>query len=157
MMNSVDGENSVAAGEKKVELVPPVFAADLAPNIWAGFDSTCDFILRSHAALTAQIASLATRIDAMGDATARAPVQPPPAAQPRDVVQRPVAPAYDGELANDADYAPQQQPFAARPAGAPRVQPHDRDRVGHAGRVSLDDGGLGCIKFSIPPFSSDRT
>jgi hypothetical protein len=87
MMNSVDGENSVAAGEKKVELVPPVFAADLAPNVWAGFDSTCDFILRSHAALTAQIASLATQIDAMGDAIARAPVQPPPAAQPRDVVQ----------------------------------------------------------------------
>jgi hypothetical protein len=33
MVNSVDGENSVAAGEKKEELVPPVFAADLAPNV----------------------------------------------------------------------------------------------------------------------------
>jgi hypothetical protein len=82
MVNSIEGENSVAVGEKKEELVPPVFAADLAPNIRAGFDSTCDFILRSHAALTAQIAQLATRIDAMGDATARAPVQPPLAAQP---------------------------------------------------------------------------
>jgi hypothetical protein len=51
MVNSVDGENSIAAGEKKEELVPPVFAADLAPNVRAGFDSMCDFILRSHAAL----------------------------------------------------------------------------------------------------------
>jgi hypothetical protein len=117
MVNSVDGENSVAAREKKEELVPPVFAADLAPNVRAGFDSTCDFILRSHAALTAQFAQLATRIDAMGDATARAPVQPPLAAQPHDVVprrpaeihdHRPVAPAYDGEIDDDADYVPQQ-------------------------------------------------
>jgi hypothetical protein len=74
MVNSIEGENSVAAGEKKEELVPPIFAADLAPNVQAGFDSTCDFILRSHAALTTQIALLATRIDAMGDATAPAPV-----------------------------------------------------------------------------------
>jgi hypothetical protein len=51
MVNSIDGENSVAAGEKKEELVPPVFDVDLVPNIRAGFDSTCDFILRSHAAL----------------------------------------------------------------------------------------------------------
>jgi hypothetical protein len=56
MVNSVEGENSVAAREKKKELVPPVFATDLAPNVRAGFDSTCDFIMRSHAALTAQIA-----------------------------------------------------------------------------------------------------
>jgi hypothetical protein len=41
MVNSVEGENSVATGEKKEELVPPVFAADLAPNIHAGFDNTC--------------------------------------------------------------------------------------------------------------------
>jgi hypothetical protein len=165
MVNSVDRENSVAAGEKKEELVPLVFAADLAPNVRAGFDSMCDFIFRSHAALTTQIALLATRIDAMGDATARAPVQLPPAAQPRAMVQhrpaeihdhRPVAPAYEGELANDANYAPQQRQFAARPAGAHRVQQHDRDRVGHAGRVPLDDGGLGRIKLSIPPFSGDR-
>jgi hypothetical protein len=116
MVNSIEGENSVAAGEKKEELVPPVFATDLAPNVRAGFDSMCDFIMRSHAALTAQIAQLATRIDAMGDATTRAPVQPPPAAQPHDVVprrpaeihdHRHVAPAYEGELADDADYAPQ--------------------------------------------------
>jgi hypothetical protein len=125
----------------------------------------CDFILRSHAALTAQIAQLVTRIDAMGDATACAPVQPPPTAQPRNVVQcrpakihdhRPVAPTYDGELHNEADYAPQQRPFAIRPPGAHRVQPHDRDRIGHAGHVPLDDGGLGRIKLSIPPFSGDR-
>jgi hypothetical protein len=74
MVNSVDGENPVAAGEKTEELVPPVFAANLAPNVRASFDSTCDFILRSHAALTSQIAQLATWIDAMGDATGRAPM-----------------------------------------------------------------------------------
>jgi hypothetical protein len=165
MVNSVEGDNSVPAGDIPMELVPPVFTEDLAPNIRAGFDSTCDFILWSHAALTAQIAQLATRIDAMGDPIARAPMQPPPATQPRDVVQRrpaeyygprQVAPAYEGELADDANYAPQQRPFAARPAGAPRVQPHDRDRVGHAGRVPLNDGSLGSIKLSIPPFSGDR-
>jgi hypothetical protein len=49
MVKSVEGDNSVAAGEKKEELVPPVFATDLAPNVRAGFDSTCDFIMRSHA------------------------------------------------------------------------------------------------------------
>ena len=61
------GENSVAAeGEpKEPELVPPVFAEDLAPNVKAGFDSTCEFIKQSHAALSAQIARLSTRIDAM--------------------------------------------------------------------------------------------
>jgi hypothetical protein len=116
MVKSVEGNNSVADGEKIEELVPPVFAADLAPNVRAGFDSTCGFIMRSHASLAAQIAQLATRIDAMGDATARAPVQPPPAAQPCDVVPRrpaeyydprQVAPTYDGELADDADYVPQ--------------------------------------------------
>jgi hypothetical protein len=69
---------------------------------------------------------------------------------------RQVAPTYEEELADDADYAPQQRSFVARPAGAPRVQPHDRDRVGHAGRVPLDDGALGRIKLSIPPFSGDR-
>jgi hypothetical protein len=165
LVQSVEGNNSVADGEKIEELVPPIFTTDLAPNVWVGFDSTCDFIMRSHAALTAQIAQLATRIDAMGDTTARAPVQPPPAAQPRDVVpcrpakihdHRPVAPAYEGELADDADYVPQQRQFAAHPAGAHHVQQHDRDRVGHAGRVPLDDGGLGRIKLSIPPFSGDR-
>jgi hypothetical protein len=113
-----------------MELVPPVFAEDLAPNVRAGFDSMCDFILQSHVTLTAQIAQLATWIDAMGDTTARAPVQPPPAAQPRDVVQRrpaeyydpqQVAPAYDGEHADDTDYAPQQLPFATHPAGAPSL------------------------------------
>jgi hypothetical protein len=87
MVNSNSGENFVAAGADPKELVPPTFALDLDPNVRVGFDSTCDFIPCSHAALTTQIAQLATRIDAMGDATARAPVQPPPAAQPRDVVQ----------------------------------------------------------------------
>jgi hypothetical protein len=67
------GRKFSSAGEKKEELVLPVFAADLAPNVRAGFDSTCDFILRSYAALTAQIAQLAT-IDVMGDATSYAPV-----------------------------------------------------------------------------------
>lgn len=83
---------------------------------WAGFDSTCDFIRRSHAALTEQIAQLATRIDALGDAPARA--------QPQDVVHRRptdqqnrhlVGYAADGELDYDA---PKQHPFVARPAGA---------------------------------------
>jgi hypothetical protein len=44
MVNSNNGENSVAAGEKKEELVPPIFAADLAPNVHAGFDNTCVYI-----------------------------------------------------------------------------------------------------------------
>jgi hypothetical protein len=117
MVNSIEGETSVAVGEKKEELVLPIFAVDLAPNVRAGFDSMCNFILRSQAALTSQIAQLATRIDEMGDATSRAPVQPPLAAQPHDVVprrpaeihdHRPVAPAYEGELDDDTDYVPQQ-------------------------------------------------
>jgi hypothetical protein len=95
MVKSVEGDNSVADGEMIEELVPPIFATDLAPNVRAGFDSTCDFILRSHAALATQIAQLATRIDAMGDATARAPVQTPPATQARVVVQRRPAEYYD--------------------------------------------------------------
>jgi hypothetical protein len=33
MVKSVEGDNSVADGEKIEELVPPIFAADLAPNI----------------------------------------------------------------------------------------------------------------------------
>jgi hypothetical protein len=37
--------------EKIEDLVTPIFAADLAPNVRAGVDSTCDFILHSHAAL----------------------------------------------------------------------------------------------------------
>jgi hypothetical protein len=56
MVKSIEGDNSVADGEKIEELVPPIFAANLAPNIQAGFDSMCDFIIQSHAALTAQIA-----------------------------------------------------------------------------------------------------
>jgi hypothetical protein len=56
MVRLANGDNSVAEGEKTDELVPPIFAADLASNIRAGFDSTCDFILRSHTAFTAQIA-----------------------------------------------------------------------------------------------------
>jgi hypothetical protein len=95
MVKSVEGDNSVADGEKIEELVPPSCATDLAPNVQAGFDSTCDFILRSHAALATQIAQLATWIDAMGDATARAPVQTPPAAQPRAMVQRCPAEYYN--------------------------------------------------------------
>jgi len=53
---SVDGQNSVAAGAQTEDLVLPVFAEDLAPNVRAGFDSTCDLILQSHAVPTAQIA-----------------------------------------------------------------------------------------------------
>jgi hypothetical protein len=163
MVNSTEGDTSVTQGEKKAELVLPVFAEDLASNVRAGFDSTCELILQSHAALTAQITQLATRIDALGDAPAHAPVQPPPAAPLRDVVQRRpadnhdrrlLAPADDGDLQDDAHYI--QRPFAARPAGALREQLPDRDRFGHAARVPLDDGGLGRIKLSIPPFSGDR-
>jgi hypothetical protein len=74
MVNSKSGENSMAAEEKKEDLAPPIFAEDLDPNVRTGFNSTCDFILRSFAALTEQIALLATRIDTMGDATAHAPM-----------------------------------------------------------------------------------
>ena len=105
MVNSVQGDNSEAAGEKKEELVLPVFDPELAPNVLAGFDSTCALILQSHKALSAQIAQLATRVDALCDVPARAPVQPPPAAQPRDVVQR--RPVADGDLEDDANYVPQ--------------------------------------------------
>ena len=72
MVTLTTGENSVAAAAKPKELTPPVFAEDLAPNVRAGFDSTCDYIRRSHTALSDQIAQLATRIDALGDAPARA-------------------------------------------------------------------------------------
>lgn len=144
----------MAAADEPRELAPPVFAEDLAPNVRAGFDSTCDFIRRSHAALTEQIAQLATRIDALGDAPARA--------QPQDVVHRrptdqqnrhQVGYTADGELDYDA---PKQHPFVARPAGALRGQPHGRDQVGHVVRVQHDDGGFGHIKLSIPPFSGHR-
>ena len=104
-----------------------------------------------------------SRIDALGDAPGRAAVQPPPAAPHRDVIPRRPAANYDhrqgndvGELEDDADFAPQHRPFDARPAGVGHVQPHARDRVGHAVRVPVDDGGLGRIKLSIPPFSGDR-
>ena len=162
MVNSIDGENSEVHGDQQEELVAPVFAEDLAPNVRAGFDNTCDYIRRSHAALSAQITRLAVRIDALGDAPARAAVQPPPAAPHHDVIPCRPAANYDhrqgndvGELEDDADYAPQQRPFDAHPAGARRVHPHARDRVGHVVRVPVDDGGLRRIKLSIPPFSSD--
>ena len=74
MVNSIDGENSEVHGDQQEELVAPVFAEDLAPNVRAGFDNTCDYIRRSHAALSAQITRLAVRIDALGDAPARAAV-----------------------------------------------------------------------------------
>jgi hypothetical protein len=51
MVNSKSGENSMAAEEKKAELVPPVFAADLAPNVHAGFDNTYVYIKDSTDAL----------------------------------------------------------------------------------------------------------
>jgi hypothetical protein len=44
MVKSVEEDNSVADGEKIKELVPPIFTTDLAPNVRAGFDSTCDYI-----------------------------------------------------------------------------------------------------------------
>ena len=72
MANSVDGSNSVAAGEKKADLVRPVFAEDLAPNVRSGFDSMCDYIKQSHDSLAVLIAVLSTRIDALGDVVPRA-------------------------------------------------------------------------------------
>ena len=130
MVNSIDGENSEVHGDQQEELVAPEFAEDLAPNVRAGFDNTCDYIRRSHAALSAQITRLAVRIDALGDAPARAVVQPPPAAPLGDVIPRRPAANYVhrqgnhvGELEDDADYAPQHRPFDARPAGAGHVQP----------------------------------
>ena len=74
------GENSVAAGgapKELEELAPPTFAEDWEPNVKAGFENTCDFILWSHVALSEQIAKLSTRIDALGDAPAAAPMPPP--------------------------------------------------------------------------------
>jgi hypothetical protein len=151
---SKEGENSVAAGGELKDLVPPTFAEDLAPNVKAGFESTCEFILRSHAALTAQIAQLSTRIDALGDAPAVVPAQPPPAAQFHDMVQhrpaenhgrRHVGIAGNGELEADADFPQQQRQFGPPPAA-----------LRQAGRVPLEDGGFGRIKLSIPSFSGDR-
>ena len=85
------GENSIVAeGEPKelAEFVPPTFAEDLAPNVKVGFESMCEFIKQSHAPLTAKIAKLSTRIDALGDVLAAAPVPPLPAAPHPDMVQR---------------------------------------------------------------------
>ena len=82
------GDNSVADGgepKEPFELELPNFAEDLATNVKAGFDSTCQLIVQSHAALAAQIAKLSTRIDALGDAPAVAPAPPPPVAQPQSV------------------------------------------------------------------------
>ena len=117
MANSVDGSNSIATGEKKADLVRPVFAEDLAPNVRAGFDSTCDYIKQSHDSL-AVIAGLSTRIDALGDVVPHAQVQLPPLAQPHDILPRrhadvharrhgTNAQAADEDLEDDGDYAPQ--------------------------------------------------
>jgi len=62
----------------------------------------------------------------------------------------------DGDLEDDSDYAPQRRSFDARFAGAHRALTDDRNTVGQAVRVPLDDGGIGRVKLSIPPFSGDR-
>ena len=72
--------------------------------------------------------------------------EPPPAA-----AGEPVHGRDDLDLEDDAGYAPRQPHFGARPAAAGQVLPVDRDRVGHAARVPLDDG-IGHAKIPIPPF-----
>jgi hypothetical protein len=71
MVNSIDGENSVATGEKKEELVPPVFAADLAPNVRASFDNTCVYIKDYTDALgerlNRKLEAITSRLDALTD------------------------------------------------------------------------------------------
>jgi hypothetical protein len=48
MVNAIEGDNSVAARQEPKELMPLTFAEDLAPNVWAGFNSRCDYIHKSH-------------------------------------------------------------------------------------------------------------
>jgi hypothetical protein len=71
MVNSVDGENSIAAREKKEELVLPVFAADLSPNVCAGFDNTCVYIKDCTDALeeklNSKLEAITSRLDALTD------------------------------------------------------------------------------------------
>ena len=55
-------------------------------------------------------------------------------------------------LRGESSIQPRQPHFGARPVAAGRVLPIDRDRVGHAARVPLDDG-IGRVKISVPPFS----
>jgi hypothetical protein len=166
MVNSVDGENSVATGEKKEELVPPVFAADLAPNVRAGFDSTCVYIKdytdaleeRLHSKLEAITSRLDPLMDNLINPLARE--EPHHAAHLRDVPpqrdghvdvlsRRPVSPVHGGlaaDFEDDVGYAPRQPHFDARHAALVCVFPVDRGRVGDAARVPLDDG-IGRVKF----------
>jgi hypothetical protein len=172
MVNSVDGENSVAAGEKKKELVPPVFAADLSPNVHAGFDNTCVYINNCIDALeerlNGKLEAITSRLDALTDNLINplAREEPHPAAPLRDVppqrdghvdvhAHRPVSPVHGGVVADfedDVGYAPRQPHFDARRVAPVRAFPVDRGHVGHAARVPLDDG-IGRVKISIPPFS----
>jgi hypothetical protein len=172
MVNSVDGENFVAAGEKKEELVPPVFAANQAPNVRAGFDNTCVYIKDYTDALEERLHRklevITSRLDALTNNLTNplAREEPHHAAPLRDVppqrdghvdvlARHPILPVHGGVAADfedDVGYAPQQPHFDARRAAPVRAFPVDRGPVGHAARVPLDDG-IGRVKISIPPFS----
>jgi hypothetical protein len=70
-VNSANGENLVAAGEKKDQLVPPIFAADLASNVGASFDNTCVYIKDCTDAfeerLHSKLEAITSRLDALTD------------------------------------------------------------------------------------------
>jgi hypothetical protein len=126
MVNSANGENSVPAGEKKEELVPPVFAADLAPNVRASFDNTCVYIKECTDALEERLHSkleaITSRLDALTDNLINplAREEPHHAAPLQDVpphrdghvdvlARRPVSPVHGGvaaEFEDDVGYAP---------------------------------------------------
>jgi hypothetical protein len=69
MVNSIKEDNSVAAGEELKELVLPTFAADLAPNVRAGFDNTCVYIKDCTNALEERLhrklEAITSRLDAL--------------------------------------------------------------------------------------------
>jgi hypothetical protein len=71
MVNSKWGKNSMAAEEKTAELVPPIFAADLAPNVRASFDNICVYIKDCTDALEERLHSkleaITSRLDALMD------------------------------------------------------------------------------------------
>jgi hypothetical protein len=126
MVNSVEGENSIAAGEKKNELVPPIFAADLAPIVRAGFDNTCVYIKDCTDALeerlNSKLEAITSRLDALTDNPINPLVREEPqhAAPLRDVppqrdghvdvlARHPVSPVHGGVAADFEDgvgYAP---------------------------------------------------
>jgi hypothetical protein len=126
MVNSKLGKNSMAAEEKKAELVPPIFAADLAPNVRAGFDNTCvynkDCTNALEERLHSKLEAITSRLDVLTDNLINplAREEPHHAAPVWDVppqrdghvdvlARRPVSPVHGGVAADfedDVGYAP---------------------------------------------------